>query len=75
MNFSKFWEHNPDSQKEIGIVFPEFVFDETDLVLFGQVSDSLLGGCPGIEVFSQIEAFFENKHRYTPSISRIIFKK
>ena len=34
-----------------------------------------LGGCPRIEIFSQIEAFFENKHRHTPSISSIIFKK
>ena len=34
-----------------------------------------LGGCPRIEFFSQIEAFFENKHRHTPSIPSIIFKK
>jgi len=34
-----------------------------------------LGACPKIDIFSQIKAFFENKHRHTPSISSIIFKK
>ncbi len=34
-----------------------------------------LGGCPRIGFFSQIKAFFDNKHRHTPSIPSIIFKK
>jgi hypothetical protein len=34
-----------------------------------------LGGCPRIEIFSQIEAFLENKRRHTLSIPSIIFKK
>jgi len=34
-----------------------------------------LGGCPRIEIFSQVEAFFENKRRHIADILIIVFKK
>jgi len=46
-----------------------------DRKLVNEILNQILGACPRIDIFSQIKAFFENKHRHTPSISSIIFKK
>jgi len=38
-------------------------------------SDSLLGSCPRIVIFSQIKAFLKNKHSHMFDITSIVFSK